>query len=719
MESIIHREYIVTNNLVVSNGPLSSNGSTEYVFKKICKEMFNNSVYLVSAHPKGILYDRIQCDGTKIDLKLPYWKKDTSDCLVGLWKPGMPDPTCNPDYGSPPGYSIRYRPPNLCLGTIARDEANYYCTNLGIGYSVSDKIDNTNCTIIASTSNTIKLGKYARGVWNYGGIQQCYQEGSTGASLPLAPSLVNDAGGRIITHPLGVKSLRSVIEPSCGTCFTDGYMDPLTKNSYYDTITGRSFPPAAGDTENHCDCVDYEYGYCRNSNNSSCLCRSSDGSSLEYDYNEFNYNFEYCRYQITLKGHSRKIKYGKPDGRVTTSVSSCEGYSGTGNLHGPIGGIEGEVTEECAWVECQAGDAAEWYVYDAISRSQSTLYNAVCPSQLCSINYDNNSLTINLPSGPSYCISHQLRNNCPVVRVEVPDNSFTVSDSISSSCDSCGVEPNKIDMSPQTQNWDIVTETRTCILGYFLTSPSPNTDGPVGMSVQSISCGSCNQCPDCGTGNYTSAGQGLCGKEAPESFPWTTCISFSSPTICVVGNTRYTGGIVAGCDIPITFPASNSVASSRMLQFWSSQMERNLRNVAPCSNAIDAPDSFSRIEDIVEGVVPGSCSSLLTRNISYPAIKYKTTLTGPVTDSLTVTYTVAYYTYQYRRPRTVQDLLKTETIREKCDRIRGSCPTASIINTSEIYKTGDCDSTPQCYNNDIPACDDTNYCCKVGKKNDV
>jgi hypothetical protein len=118
-------------------------------------------------------------------------------------------------------------------------------------------------------------------------------------------------------------------------------------------------------------------------------------------------------------------------------------------------------------------------------------------------------------------------------------------------------------------------------------------------------------------------------------------------------------------------------------------------------------------------VVPGSCSSLLTRNITYPAIKYKTSLTGPVTDSLTVTYTVAYYTYQYRRPRTVQDLLKTETIREKCDRIRGSCPTASIINTSEIYKTGDCDSTPQCYNSDIPACDDTNYCCKVGKKNDV
>lgn len=712
IERVIHTEYVENHNLAVSDQELSNTSTTRYDFLTTCQEIASPSISFVSQHPKGVMYGAFECDGiTRFDLKLPYWPKG-SKCPVTTWKVDTPYPMCNPDYGSPPGYVVQYIPAVGCVGTLVYSPPEFTCTNLGIGYSVKDVIDPDNCKILTSTSNTLKLGGYARGVWNVYN-SECYLEGSISNSTKTN-SLELGIGGRIIGHPLGVPTLRSVSEPSCGTCFTDSYKDPLTKNLYYDPITGRSFPPAAGDAENHCDCADWEYGYCRNSADGNCACRATDGSSLQYDYQEFDYNFEYCRYQIQLKGHKRTIKYGSADARKVTPLDSCAGYTGTGASYSRLGKIGGEITEECAWVECDYGSASTWYIYDAVTRSSSTLYNPVCPTTLCSIDYDNNSLTINFPSGPSHCISHSIRNDCPVIKVTVPDDTFTVSDSISSNCDNCEVEPNKITMPPQSQSWDIITETRTCILGYFLSSPDTNIDGPIALNSQSIGCGLCNGCCSncCGDGGeYTSAGYGLCGKEAPDSFPWTTCISFSldAPRICVGGNTR-SRAIISGCDIPVFFPASNSVALSRKMDIWQNQMEQILRNISPCYNNTSLNEN-----DIVQGVVPGFCSPVLYTNITYPAIKYRATLTEPVLNTTSVTYKVAYYTYEYRRPRTIQDTFKTDAIREKCDRIKGSCPTGSI-NTTEIYKTADCESTLQCYNTDIPVCDNTDYCCRAGKK---
>jgi len=710
IESVIHTEYVTSHSLAVSDQKLSDTSTTKYTLLTQCQEIASHSVSFMSAHPKGVLYNTFKCDGvTREDLKLPYWGSEKS-CNLGSWRPGMPDPTCNPDYGSPPGYVVQYRPSNGCLGTIILDTPEFLCTNLGIGYSVKDLMG-PDCKQLTSTSRTIKYGRYSRGVFS-----GCYAEGSINGLL-IGRSLENAIGGRIIQHPQGIGSLRSVSEPSCGTCFTDSYKNPLTDNLYYSAINGRSFPPAMGDTEDHCDCIDWEYGYCQNSADGRCACDAADGP-LQYDYQPFDYNFEYCRYQIALKGHKRKIKYGTSDARKTIPLPSCRGYSGNGETAGPIGEIGGEAVEECVWIECDTGAPGAWYIYDAVTTSPTTPYNPLCPTNLCSINYDNNSLTINLPGGPPHCVSHRIRNNCPIIKVTVPDDSFTVSDSISSSCDNCGVEPNKITMPPQIQQWEIITETRTCMLGYFLSSPDKNVDGPVAMGVQTIGCGLCNGCSAvaCGPQTYTNGGMGLCGREAPDSFPWSTCISFKmgDPEICVKGNMRYPTAIVAGCDIPITYPASNTVAQNRMKEIWKNQMEQNFRNIAPCNN-----NGSLNVGDIVEGVVPEDCAGVFYKDISYPAITYRATLTDtPAVEKLTATYTVAYYTYRYRRPKTVQDTFKTDVIRAKCDRIKGSCPTGSI-NTTEIYKTADCDSTPQCYNTDIPVCDDANYCCRAGKKTDL
>ncbi len=98
----------------------------------------------------------------------------------------------------------------------------------------------------------------------------------------------------------------------CGICYSIDSTDPLTGKNRYDSIPmGRGYPPSPTSTSDACECENFTYGYCSNSDNAAeCVCKS-----LTYDYTEFPYTFEYCKHSITLKGHKRRIT-GKvsPDG---------------------------------------------------------------------------------------------------------------------------------------------------------------------------------------------------------------------------------------------------------------------------------------------------------------------------------------------------------------------------------------------------------------------
>lgn len=90
----------------------------------------------------------------------------------------------------------------------------------------------------------------------------------------------------------------------CGICYSIDSKDPLTGKDRYDSIPmGRGYPPSPTSTSDACECENFTYGYCRNSDNAAeCVCKS-----LTYDYTEFPYTFEYCKHSITLKGHKRRI----------------------------------------------------------------------------------------------------------------------------------------------------------------------------------------------------------------------------------------------------------------------------------------------------------------------------------------------------------------------------------------------------------------------------
>ena len=747
---LIYTESSSSDSLVVSNRILP-----QYELLKECRELERKNLGFWHAFTSGKIYGEVGCDGSEITY--PYWpimdraawlrivqierdaqaarnagNNDLADALSqaaqeqykpyacpgpqtiqeqdywsDYWYPcKSDDPVFLDNQGKPIPYGPFIRTLGGCLGTSsAGGGAGFGCTNWGVGGGV-EFLDTNIYTILSTKTKKIKLGGTARGV--FGIARECYLEAAINLTRDGSGNIENKIGGAALYHTLTAPSVITTSSPPCGSCYNLDYKDPLTGFNYYDPIKRRSIPPSVGTLENNCECEDWDYGYCRNSSNSSCLC-----STNSYDYVEFDYNFEYCRYNISFKAYKRKVKY-TPNALSVTSSQSCTSRVGEGRIL--ITGDErgGEVQEEFSFLESSAGAPEVWYIHNSATDNTYPPYNPECPQDLCSIEYDNNTLTIIMANGPNLCIENIIRNRCPIINVTVPNNTYTVSDSISSSCDNCGVEPNKIDMVEQKQNWEIVTETRTCILGYILSAGNPNENGPLEMGSQTIGCGYCNGCCiNCCNSDYTSTAFGQALKEAPDSFPWGVCITYTEPTICVGGNSRRPRPpVVGGCDIPILYPivTSNATANQRYIKLWEGEMKQARLNTSLCFNNIRTLN----VDDIVEGVVPGSCTEVVFTPVVYNGMKYRTTKGDPEISSNPITFTVASYTYQYRRPRTIQDVFKGEELTAKCSAVIGSCP-PSTINTTEKLKTEDCDTTPRCYNNIPPRCDDDNYCCRAGK----
>jgi len=744
---IIYTESSVTNNLIVSNKILSG-----YTFLKACVELERRNLGFYHAFTSGKFNGDKDCDGN--ELTYPWWpimdraawlaiaqaerdaqaarnagNNDLADLLSrsaqDQYKPyACPYPSdmsaqyywsshfynCSPDFLDAQGRKIPESPFPAGAGGCANTSSaggppGWVCTNWGVGLGVG-ALDSNIYTVLSTKSKKIKLGGIARGI--FGLTKPCFV---AGGSINLTRNgygnIEDRIGGAAIASPIAIGSKITSTNSPCGTCYTLDHTDPLTGYKYYDPIRKKSVPPSDGDLEDNCECANWDYGYCRNSNNSSCLC-----STDSYDYDEFDYNFEYCRYNISLKSHKRKIKQNS-NAISVSAATPCQNTT-PGRVIGASLSGGGEVQEEFSFLESSAGAPATWYIHNAERTFSYPAYAPKCPEDLCSIEYDNNTLTIIMPNGPNLCINNTIRNNCPIINITVPDNTYTVSDSIDSSCDNCGVEPNKINMVDQKQNWEIITETRTCILGTILSDGNPNENGPLEMGCQTISCGYCNICcsNQCCNSDYTNCGQGLALKEAPDSFPWSVCITYSEPVVCVGGNDRYPLATVGGCDIPIVYPivTSNTTANRRYVKLWEDQMKQTRLNTAPCFN-----NRTINVNDIVEGVVPGSCSDITFTTVVYNGMKYRATMGDPVVGSNPVTFTVASYTYQYRRPKTIQDIFKGDELTAKCNNVVASCPSTIPLNMTEKIKTVDCNTIPTCYDTNIPICDNDNYCCRTGK----
>lgn len=760
IRSILYRTKNISQQVVVATNPLSPSSSNEnYELVETCKERRQLDIHLThkitnaELTTAGCSYDE-NGNRERVRAYFPYWKYTGAFADGQTGEPEYPDGKLCPfsEFG-PVKVGGCGRPGNdLDIYFIDHGTCNAQggyafpfteCTNRGVGpLNVP-----ANCNeIVRVQADNMRITEYSRAVMSssvchIGGSLTQLQDDGPNTRMGPVESLVSTV---MFDDTVGVSFNPRYQTDNCGICFTLDHKS-WSGNDTYNKF-GREFPIGWVSTNDACECADYTYGYCRNSQDaSSCIC-----SSLNYNnYTEFDYTFGYCKHSITLKGHKRRPegKLSNPDiitDNIPTnlcdpSAGRATGFKYTNNNDDP----NLIITEQCLWYYCNRAEPDRYYIYNKTTTTNNNPYNPICAQLLCNILYDNNTINITLggSSSNTLCIPVEIRNDCPSITVTVPDDSYSVIDSIESECSNAEVSANRAVMIDQHPSWDIVTETRTCVLGYILQG-NPNENGPVGDmgGATVLPCGVCTFCPkeSCVGNTKGMTGYGLCGKNAPDSYPWHICISkLNEGYVCIKGNyhdrfgsttSGYTGyPSVVGCDIPVNYPieTSNPQANDLYYREWESNMRQLHKNIAACntmslSSVFDEtqsqvnPQRIYNTADIVEGVVPNSCSDVLFTTVTYPGIKFRTGINDPIIQDHTITVKVAYYTYAYRRPRTIQDILKGEEISKKCNELATLCNNSPLKVTSN-YLTKDCDTSPICYNTNMQGCANNNYCCKTGK----
>lgn len=476
-----------------------------------------------------------------------------------------------------------------------------------------------------------------------------------------------------------------------------------------------------------CECRVPQYGYCSAARNSCDPC-------VPHLATNFTYNFENLYSRFSSNGHIVKINKSDPiiHNGIVTPLAVCGGPLG---LTPSPDNKNAQGSETCFWLECTGPKPPSYIIYKSITKTPGQ-YNPLCPTTLVNINYDNNTTKVSLigMTNALLCFENTIRNDCPTLTINLPNNTFSFIDTIESECSTCDVEPNIIDMDLQNPPWEIVTEERIAVIGTLAIEGDINEDVVGGGGQVSGPNEVCNPQPGdcCWDACYKteSAGGYQCGKDAPDSWTWqyvlncelngspdpsfAPCISeFSAPrgtlqSVLVNGKSRI--GFAAG--------SHNKDIKYRHKQYWETLMTEIYQDIHICQN-----NPNLNVNDIVEGVVPGSCGELKFTTINFPATAYRQTLDGGTTTSTSYGVDVAYYIYKYRRPKTIEDILLDYHFYNCQTKLNtaGAGPHSpfSTHNMTEKYgvKSEDCQTTPVCYDNIVSLCDAGNFCCQVGKPN--
>lgn len=582
------------------------------------------------------------------------------------------------------------------------------CTNRNVGTGLGTLPPG--CSVVAEKSGKVSIGGIARGIFY--GCAASIAKGTSVSPANRTGDFDSWIGGALLMGYGFAPYCKTKASP-CAPCLSLDSRDKFGKIFDTHRFSGPYDIGSLYSNQTPCECQHSEIGYCTpaQQTNPKCQCRKYASGFPKV----FDYDFEYCNYQFNnMKGYI--IKYDN-DGTIT---SDGKGYDQP-QCNNPPNVIPsdsgGTATDNCHWIECKSPPPPDIDIYLSVSTNPQP-YEPKCPEQLCYISYDNNKISISLPGGTVGCFDINIRNYCPTIDIVLPNNTFSFNDSINSECTMCDVENNKIIMDPNIQNpdWDIVEETRTCILGYLAIEGNTNANViTVGSAwADKELCGSTGPC--CNDGCYVQGGGlTMCGSSGDASRPRTHAL------ICPYNGSRGPGftpcigdgtspgtivNVLAPIDLVWAIGSDNGTVKQRHINYWKSLMTMLYEDVSVCRNNIG---SFP-INDLVEGVVPGSCSPLSYRLLSYPAVAVSQDDQGGSIGESTFGVWIAYFTYTYRRPRTIQDILLKDKA-SVCSTILPSCPKNSY-NITEKYVVPDCSTTPSCFDINIPACSTNNYCCQ-------
>lgn len=576
-----------------------------------------------------------------------------------------------------------------------------------------------NCKIVDSTNTEVKMGGVSRGVFAPESCAARQTSIRLGTVRRVGDLDSYGGGAPILNHGVGMSNCSPSVTsasdqaPGCrGRCL------PLGSSDNY----GQVFNPLRFYSTNiqPCECRSYSYAPCTITDN-YCQCRGYAKGFPKI----FSYNFENCDYTFNnMKGHVYTLEDGIP--LVSDGVRHSSGCERP--LQSPkIGKQRVTATEECYWIECRGNTPTDWDIYK-IESSSSVEYTPLCASELCYITYDNNTINIRLAGNKTGCFDVNIRNNCPTISIQLPNNTFTFTDSINSECTECDVNHNKVLMTPAANpQWDIITETKTAVLGYLPIEGDKNKNLMIGGGTAFLPPEICwfpiaNICCD-DTCDLPVQGLLQCGQSAPDSWPWNHAMvchleGSASPdfTPCIsewaagFGTGRsYVVNINGG--VPFAIGSDNDEIKSRHINYWKETMTSAYYDAAPCHNNYGLFD----VNDLVEGVVPGSCSPLQFQILNYPMVAFRQTLGGGTMQEGNFGVHIAYFTYQYKRPRTIQDVFLGPNA-SRCSNIQQSYPPTSY-NLKEKYAVQDCQSSISCYDSSVAPCTPGNTCCELNRVN--
>lgn len=324
-------------------------------------------------------------------------------------------------------------------------------------------------------------------------------------------------------------------------------------------------------------------------------------------------------------------------------------------------------------------------VYSSISTVPQSPYDPLCPETLATISYTSKNITISVGS-QTICLSTNI-NKCPEIEVSSSMSEFLVDDSVSSSCGSCVSNNVKIDILPQKQAFATIRESRKCILGIRYVA-DVNTNG---LAIFSPGFGYRGSRGAGGAGVTTKCGGGAveygCYEFGSTLIDWADV--FMPITVeCVKGLPSEMTPTLAAYEIPE----------------WQWELEQiQYQRFKYLGKHTVSEDS------IIEGVVPGSVSNVTVEPI--PLGGAKRTRTTVITGDDILTAYVAYYTYDYIRPTTLQDVMRGISLASECDQngqqvsnnIEASLKSYFLTSAPTNVALGKCQSLayPSIYSRDV------------------
>ena len=329
--------------------------------------------------------------------------------------------------------------------------------------------------------------------------------------------------------------------------------------------------------------------------------------------------------------HPLYPQYQRDTGMVATTRDQYEGDS-------PMTGDPGY--DVCGFSSHNVSiPARKYWTYKTVTGGGD--WEGRCPRHVCTISYTDHSISISI-GGETHCEENEI-TACPSLQAQLPAHAYISAENIGSSNNSSDDNAMQINVPAQKQIFQTLTYTHKEYLGGM--SGADVNSGAAVSTAQSFSCGLFSIAPwQCGP---NSSAYALCG-----------------------GNTWWHSTIA---DARGTFGMALASWKSRMTEAFSNidseiGAEFSWHPKGPPAAAGDGGAERARHKcnankhisssDIVQGIIPGTCSDIQFETTSKSYGKYG--YDGYDIVSSTVTqYTVrAYITYSYKRPVTIQDKLK-------------------------------------------------------------